>query len=204
MKFFTKIAVVLLVTFSFQHINAQEEDENLSLDSGTIDSQFEYILKKSGNFRGTNGQMYEAVKRNDIIKIKANTIDSLKTTYAKLNSSEKTVEQQRNEIENLKTQLQNTQSNLATTNEEKDSMSLFGMQMGKASYNVLLWSIIGILSAMLLFFIYKYKNSNTLTRDAKFKLEEVESEFEDHRRTALEREQKVRRQLQDEINKSKS
>ena len=34
-------------------------------------------------------------------------------------------------------------------------------------------------------------------------LEEIEEEFDDHRRTALEREQKVRRQLQDEINKQK-
>jgi len=32
----------------------------------------------------------------------------------------------------------------------------------------------------------------------------LELEFEEHRRNALEREQKVRRQLQDEINKQKS
>jgi hypothetical protein len=67
-----------------------------------------------------------------------------------------------------------------------------------------MWSIIAALFALLLFFIYKFKNSNTLTRQAKFKLEEVESEFEEHRRIALEREQKVRRQLQDEINKNKA
>ena len=32
----------------------------------------------------------------------------------------------------------------------------------------------------------------------------TEEEFEEHRKTALEREQKVRRQLQDEINKQKN
>jgi len=58
--------------------------------------------------------------------------------------------------------------------------------------------------ALLLFFIYKFKGSNSSTRDAKHKLGEVESEYEEHRRNALEREQKVRRQLQDELNKQKS
>ncbi len=56
---------------------------------------------------------------------------------------------------------------------------------------------------VLLFFIYKYKNSNSTTKEAKKNLAEIEDEFDDHRRTALEREQKVRRQLQDELNKQK-
>jgi hypothetical protein len=67
-----------------------------------------------------------------------------------------------------------------------------------------MWSIIAGLFAFLLLFIYKFKGSNSSTREAKLRLDEVETEFEDHRRNALEREQKVRRQLQDELNKHKS
>jgi hypothetical protein len=83
-------------------------------------------------------------------------------------------------------------------------MSLFGMLMSKSGYNILMWSIIGGLLAFLLFFIYKYKNSNAITRDANKSLAEIEEEFEEHRKIALEREQKVRRQLQDELNKQKN
>ena len=83
-------------------------------------------------------------------------------------------------------------------------MALFGMQMSKANYNVLMWSIIGGLFALLLFFIFKFKNSNSITRNTKKSLSEIEEEFEQHRKIALEREQKVRRQLQDEINKHKT
>ena len=82
-------------------------------------------------------------------------------------------------------------------------MALFGMQMSKTNYNVLMWSIIGGLLALLVFFIYKFKNSNDITREANKNLAEIEEEFDEHRRTALEREQKVRRQLQDELNKQK-
>ena len=52
-------------------------------------------------------------------------------------------------------------------------------------------------------FISKFKQSNSITIQTKETLKEVEEEFENHRKTALEREQKVRRQLQDELNKQK-
>ncbi|MFK7831656.1 MAG: tRNA (guanine-N1)-methyltransferase [Winogradskyella sp.] len=208
MKFLTKVSVILLVTFSLQIVNAQTSDEDaddkLSLSSGTIDSQFEYVFKKSGNFKGTNGQRYEAVKFAWLSKLKSNVLDSLKTTYAELESSEKVVGNQAKEIEGLKTKLADTQTNLEQTDSEKNNMALLGMQTSKTNYNVIMWSIIAGLFALLLFFIYKFKGSNSSTREAKHKLEEVETEFEEHRRNALEREQKVRRQLQDELNKQKS
>ncbi|MCA0133046.1 tRNA (guanine-N1)-methyltransferase [Winogradskyella alexanderae] len=209
MRSLTKSAVFLILTISFQisfsqSANAQSQEEELSLNSGTIDNQFEYIFQKSGNFKGLNGQKYEAVKYNSLLTLKAHVLDSLKTTYAKLDVSEKTVENQKKEIEDLKTQLKNTQTTLGETEAEKNSMALFGIQLGKTNYNVLMWSIIAGLFALLVFFILKFKGSNALTKAAKLKLEEVESEFEEHRRIALEREQKVRRQLQDEINKNKA
>ena len=83
-------------------------------------------------------------------------------------------------------------------------MALFGMQMSKGGYNALMWTIIAGLFALLLFFIYKFKNSNTITKQAKKALLETEEEYEEYRRNSLEREQKVRRQLQDEINKQKN
>ncbi|GAA4241313.1 MULTISPECIES: tRNA (guanine-N1)-methyltransferase [Winogradskyella] len=208
MKFLTKLSVILLVTMSLQSVNAQksneEAEDKLSLNSGNIDSQFEYVFKKSGNFKGTDGQRYEAVKFSSLLTLKNNVLDSLKTTYSKLESSEKVVENQAKEIEELKTKLANTQTSLEQTDSEKNNMALLGMQTSKTNYNVIMWSIVAGLLAFLLFFIYKFKGSNSATRDAKHKLDEVETEFEEHRRNALEREQKVRRQLQDELNKQKS
>ena len=80
MKFLTKVSVILLVTFSLQITNGQSNDDDaedkLSLNSGTIDSQFEYIFKKSGNFKGTNGQKYEAVKFSWLLTLKSHVLDS--------------------------------------------------------------------------------------------------------------------------------
>ncbi|MEM9868666.1 MAG: tRNA (guanine-N1)-methyltransferase, partial [Bacteroidota bacterium] len=65
------------------------------------------------------------------------------------------------------------------------------------------WGIIAILTLLLFLFIYKFRNSNFLTQQAKTALADLEKEYEDHRRRALEREQKISRRLQDELNKQK-
>lgn len=200
-KYLTFTAI--LIAFSSTSFSQTPKDDNQTINSGTIDNQFDFLLRKSGNFRGTNGQMYEAVKRNMLLTLRANTIDSLKTVYKNLADTKAIVETQAKEITDLKANLSNTQVDLDKTNNEKNNMALFGMQMSKVSYNVLMWSIVGGLLALLLFFIFKFKNSNAVTKNAKHALAEIEEEFDEHRKTALEREQKVRRQLQDEINKQK-
>ncbi len=201
MKFLTKVSIILLVTFSLQTITAQatEEKDKLSLNSGTIDSQFEFVIRRSNSW-----QDYKTVKKTWLYELKSHTSDTLKAIHKNLADTKAVVTAQANEITNLKTSLSNTESTLNSTNEEKENISLFGIQMSKDNYKVLMWGIVAGLLALLLLFIYKFKGSNSSTREAKLKLSEVEVEFEDHRRTALEREQKVRRQLQDELNKQKS
>ncbi len=195
--------LTLLLIFGSSSIFSQETQKKQSINEGSIDDQFEYVLRKSYNFRGTNGQMYENVKRSMLLSLQAHTRDSINTLKNKLDNTNKVVNTQQKEIDALKTSLAKTQDTLASTNTEKDSMSLLGLQMSKTSYNLLMWLVIIGLLALLLIFIYKFKNSNVVTKAAKNALAEVEEEYEEHRRTALEREQKVRRQLQDELNKQK-
>lgn len=197
------ITIICVCIFGISLAQTAPQQETLSLNSGTIDSQFEFVFRKSGNFKGTNGQPYEAVKTAWLLTLRNHVRDSLKAIKKDLNETQAVVKTQANEINQLKGNLTKTQSDLDQTNTEKDSMSLFGLQMSKAGYNTLLWAIIAGLLAFLLFFIYKFKNSNTVTKQAKKSLAEIEEEFDEHRKTALEREQKVRRQLQDEINKQK-
>jgi hypothetical protein len=53
-------------------------------------------------------------------------------------------------------------------------------------------------------FIYKYNNKKHFTKKAQNDLTEIEEEFAVFRKKTLEREQKLRRQLQDEINKQRN
>jgi len=176
-----------------------QDNEKLSLNDGTVDNQFEYVIQKSNNY-----QEFKVIKKTWMYALKAHTMDTLKAFRADLAKTQAVVDSQATKISNLNNKLSNTQSTLDSTIEEKDSMSLFGIAMSKTGYSSLMWTIIALLFILLLFFIYKFKNSNAVTRQAKISLSETEEEFEEHRRIALEREQKVRRQLQDEINKQKN
>jgi septal ring factor EnvC (AmiA/AmiB activator) len=189
---------VLLTSFATFSQN-DSEDEKLSLEEGTIDNQFEYVIRRSNNY-----QDFKVVKKTWLTTLKAHTIDSLKAVHKDLADTRATVDLQAQEISDLKATLESTQANLETTRNEKDNISLFGIQMSKASYKTIMWFIIGCLLALLGLFIYKFNNSNAITRQAKKNLADIEEEFEEHRKTAVEREQKVRRQLQDEINKQKA
>ncbi|WP_204345471.1 tRNA (guanine-N1)-methyltransferase [Psychroserpens algicola] len=201
MKFFKTLLLTTITVFSLSSTWAQTsgDDEKLSLNSGTIDNQFEYVIRRSNSW-----QDYKTVKKTWLYALKAHTIDSLKAVHKDLKDTQAIVDTQAKEIEDLKANLSNTKVELDNTIAEKDSIKLFGMPMTKPNYSMILWSIVGVLSALLLFFIYKYRNSNAVTKQAKKSLAETEEEFEEHRRVALEREQKVRRQLQDEINKQKN
>lgn len=192
-------ASFLFFSTTYAQDNSNDDEDKLSLTEGSVDNQFEYVIQRSNNY-----QDYKVVKKTWLYALKAHTMDSLKAIEKNLLETKNIVDSQAKEITTLKSNLSNTKATLDTTNKEKDSMALFGLQMSKTGYNALMWSIIAALLALFILFVFKFKNSNAITKQAKKVLAETEEEFEEHRRNALEREQKVRRQLQDEINKQKN
>lgn len=199
-----KLFFPLLILIIFVSINttlfAQEESMTAAaaLRQADIKTQFETVIKKSGRY-----QEYKVVKREWMDKLMTNTLDSIKVIESKLATSNATIKEQQSNISNLKASLDETNNNLTSVTSEKDNMQFMGASMTKGTYKTMMWSIVGILLILLGFFIYKFKNSNTVTVEAKKSLAEIEAEFEDHRRRALEREQKVMRKLQDELNKQR-
>ncbi len=196
-RFWTLLAALSVCAAQY----AQDAGEP-SLDNGTIESQFEYIFDRSGNYNA-EGRRYEVVRRLELEKLRENVLDTLSATRNNARQLNATISGQNTTIENLNAKLDETSQQLEAVTEEKDSMSFFGALVSKATYNIILWTIIIGLLLMLLLFIYRFRRSNVLTQEAKIKLSDLENEYEDHRRRALEREQRISRQLQDEINKYK-
>lgn len=200
-RLFLIVLTLLSVNVHFAQ-NDSEEDADATLETGNISGQFEYLAKKSGNYRA-NGIRYEVVKVSSLDKLRANVIDSLNSINSKTAQLKATITDNEKSIAALNKKLSETQSSLSEVNEEKDNISFLGIPISKATYSIILWTLIAGLFLLLLFFIYKFRNSNILTQEAKTNLAELETEYEDHRRRALEREQKISRQYQDEINKNK-
>lgn len=194
------LLTMLLALLSFQLHYGQQEEEDLSLEGGTIENQFEYLYKSSGNYN-SEGRRYEVVRAVSLDKLRDNVLDSINASSSMAAQLKATIASHEATISSLNEQLKETTDNLTEVTEEKDSMSFLGIPVSKGTYNFILWTIILGLLLLLLLFVYRFRRSNYLTQEAKANLADLETEYEDHRRRALEREQRISRQLQDEINK---
>ncbi len=190
----------IAITFTFFTVQGQEE--GTTAEDPDLVSQFQTLEKKSGNYNA-NGIRYEVIRLADLNRIKKSVFDSINTANASISELTATIDGNTKEISELNIKLKETTDNLTQVTTEKDSISFFGALLSKGTYKAIVWGIIGVLALLLFLFIYKFRNSNFLTQQAKSALSDLEKEFEEHRRNALEREQKVSRRLQDELNKQK-
>ena len=194
----TTLSLLLCFFIGFTTLFAQEEPETPKVIDKSIKGQFDTLYKKSNNY-----QDFKVVKRTSIIELKKNAVDSINALKATIVESKKLTESQKSEIDSLNNSLASTKVSLNEVTEEKDAIKFFGAPFTKDSYKSMMWGIVGALFILLLFFIFKYQSSLKGTKEAIANLEDLEKEFEDHRRRALEREQIINRKLQDEINKHK-
>ncbi|MGD1947670.1 MAG: tRNA (guanine-N1)-methyltransferase [Croceivirga sp.] len=195
------MAIVGLFMTAFT-LHAQDNQSQLPQEDASIKGQFETIIRKSTNYR-QNGKRYEVVRLLELNALQKNVLDSLKTNSTSISSLKVTIAENETAISSLNSKLDETTKNLTKITEEKDSMPFFGSLVSKSTYKLIVWSIIIGLLILLVLFIYRFKNSNALTQQAKASLSDLEEEYEQHRRRALEREQKISRELHDERNKNK-
>ena len=191
MKSFLITFLILTASFSFS--------QEITEEPNSIENQFDKIYRTS-----TSYQIYKVISKKAYQGLKVNVLDSLNSSKKIILEKERLLKEEKNTIEETKKLLSKTQLDLETANQKENSISLFGLQLSKISYNLLLWGIIILLLLGLSYFIFKFIKSNVLTKEAKNNLINVEAEFELHRKKSLVREQKLRRQLQDEINKQRN
>lgn len=182
-----------------QYTSFSQENNNVVIEDKTLEGQFDKINRIS-----TSYQTYKVISKDKFQELKNNVLDSIKASNKDLKEQKVLLKNERDNVAKLNAELNKTKEDLKKAQEKENSISLFGFQISKVTYNLILWLIIISLALALAFFVFKFSKSNILTKKAKEDLEDVEQEFEVQRKKSLEREQKLRRQLQDEINKQRN
>ncbi|MCB0455757.1 MAG: hypothetical protein KDC64_02675 [Aequorivita sp.] len=191
-----KILALILPLFFFSlTITAQD---SIQVNKNTLNDQMTEAFDKSNSY-----QEYKVVKKKQLATLRRNILDSVSTLQKKIALMESEVSQERIAVDSLSQNLKNTQQNLIKAKEKEDGIEVFGILTSKATYNAIMWGIISILLLISGFLFYRFLNSHKITNAAQLKMAEMEIELEDYRRNSLEREQKLRRKLQDEINKNR-
>ncbi len=189
--------VTFLIFFLFQGLSAQETKKT-PLEGDNLENQFQYIITKTEKF-----QEYQVIKRSLLYKLKANSLDTIKNLHAEIKSLNDKVSDLNSKLETIQSKLNETQDKFDTVTKEKDSLRLLGMLVTKSAFYVIIISIIlGLIAALAIVFIL-YKRSNVITVKTKETLVNTQEEFEKHRKWALEKEQKLSRELLKEKQKNK-
>ena len=167
-------------------------------DTLTIEEQFDRIYRISSSY-----QEYKVIRKTTYQSLKTNALDSIKIIDKELQLKNIHNNVINDSLQEVKKVLEILETDMKLLITEKNSISFLGIQLNKSTYTIIVWSIILLLIIALLYFIYQYKNSYSVTSEAKSNLSEAEEELAIHKKKSLEREQKLRRQLQDEINKQR-
>ena len=186
------LAILLLLTST---VSAQNIPDSIQ----TIQGKFDFIY----NHKRNNYKIYKVIERVNVLKLKKNVLDTINVHKQTIGTKNKEIKGLNTTIKQLNSTITNTKSDLDNSISKENSISLLGIDVNKNTYNGILWSLIALLALALGFFIYKFSNSNIVTKEAQKELKNIEDELDTYRKKSIEREQKLRRQLQDEINKQK-
>jgi hypothetical protein len=189
----------VLILFALLLSSVSFTQETTFEDTNSIENQFEELYKKSSTY-----QVYKVISKDKYQRLKLNILDSLKDLKETIAHKESLLLKEKSNIEETKKLLTQTKIDLNISLKKESSIDILGIKLSKVVYNLLLWGIIVLLLLGLSYFIFKFFRSNILTKEAKNNLVDVEQEFEQHRKKTLVREQKLRRKLQDEINKQRN
>jgi len=162
----------------------------------TLEGVFQQLIDRSGAW-----QNFKMLDRGKLAAFQRSMTDSINGVRSQLVAEKQKVKENEATIKELNDKITEIQAALDQTKDQKDSVSFFGLLISKGLYNTIMWGIVLALASLLVLYIYKFSNGNVVTKKSINDLNELQEEYENYRKAAIEREQKVRRQLQDEINK---
>ena len=162
----------------------------------TLEGVFQQLIDRSGAW-----QNFKMLDRGKLAAFQRSMTDSINGVRSQLVAEKQKVKENEATIKELNDKIAEIQAALDQTKDQKDSVSFFGALVSKGLYNTIMWGIVLALASLLVLYIYKFSNGNVVTKKSINDLNELQEEYENYRKAAIEREQNVRRQLQDEINK---
>jgi len=190
-----KSVLFFLVLFFCGLVNAQNTFEKPT----PLATLFDSIYSISNSY-----DRYKIIKKIYLQDLKQQSLDSVKNYKQQLAQKDSLLKIEIGNFKNLKAEAEKTQIALKESILKENNITLFGTSIRKTNYNLVLWLMMLLLLLGLCIFIYKYNNNKHITKNAQNDLTEIEEEFTAFRKKTLEREQKLRRQLQDEINKQRN
>lgn len=168
-------------------------------EQGDIVKSFDSVVNSGGNY-----QDYKVIKRVKLNTFKENLASTRDSLVSKISALEKKIDEVETKFESLESENKALSDELNNLKTEKDQISLLGIDMSKSTYNFSVWGLILLLLLIIVFLFINYRNRNIVTQELKENLKNTNKEFEEYKHRAIEKQQKLGRELLDAQKKAQT
>jgi hypothetical protein len=186
-------ALVWLFALGVPDAAAQEPSPS---PNPSLAEQWESMLKG-----GSRYQDYRMVKEPVINQYFRTQQDTLMKLRAAVREGEGRIAELERSAEGNLAELSAARETAESLEREKNQIAVGGLRLAKGTFVGLVTGLIAVLSLGLIALYLRFRSRDTLTAKAEKTLRDVQEEFDQFKKRALEREQKLKRELQDEINR---
>ena len=192
------ILLLFSMIFIFQIPSYAQDDRKIYLNDGTIEEQLEHVISKSSNW-----DVYKLILNDWVTKLRRNTLDSLNASKREIVAQKELVANRDKEISELQSTLQKTRDDLNLVQKEKNSITIFGMNISKGIFlSVTILIILGLATFAVMAFGL-YKRSFSVINKTQTELDKITQEFETHRQEARKKQEQLVVQHHKEIKRLK-
>jgi hypothetical protein len=155
-------------------------------DSAALEAQLDYIHE---NTRVYND--YRAIREDVFQKLRRNIRDTISANSREAVELSSKISEQDSQIETLNTDLARAITERDEAIKNRDSLSFLGIQMKKGLYNTIMWLIVLGFAALAAILFTLFKRAHMVTREVKDELKSTQDEFEEYRKSAREKYEKL-------------
>ena len=162
----------------------------------SLNGQYRFLLSRS---RSING--YKLINPNRLSAVWKSVNDTLSKERSALRQLKTKVDEQAKSISSMQVAVKGSENEVADTNARMDEITFLGISFSKGTYNIMVWSIIGILTIALIVVVARSTKSILEAKHRSQLYEEVSAEYQNFKAKSVEKERKLARELQDERNR---
>jgi hypothetical protein len=179
------VLILAVVVISVIKVTGQVTMPDVLLKS-SLKEQLNYVEERTRIYED-----YRAIREDMFQKIKRNVTDTLSSLNIKIAGLNKTTSALNKTIDTLRTNLSTTQTRLEEMTVTKNSIRVAGIEVNKATYNKIMWTILAGLIATLLIGFLVFKRNLFVMSNTRKEFQELKIEFEAYRKTSREAREKL-------------
>lgn len=184
------VVLLLLLTISFT-VSAQ--------DNYTLRNSLSDIMAESESY-----EEYKVIKTSKLLNFRTAMIDSINAYQLQINRLEMSSVETKAELKTIQAELHFIKDRLITSESENEKIGFLGLSLQKGLYNAFVWSIIALLTSIVIVVYTRIKHVCNVVKRVKSAYSKIVDEYRNQRFQATEKQIILRRELQTALNRLES